>query len=124
MICPECYNARDYNLCISCGTCSICCDCEGITMTPTEFIASLPHGESKAAALKVYNLMTPKTTNWTMVADNPANLPPVGTWVMARRNTRRYQAMWGTDNIWHYHDLDIALNPTRNTMTPTHWRPI
>ena len=36
MICPECYNARDYKLCISCGTCSICCDCEGITMTPIE----------------------------------------------------------------------------------------
>ena len=26
-------------------------------MTPLEFIASLPHGESKAAALTVYNLM-------------------------------------------------------------------
>ena len=57
MICPECYSARDYNLCISCGTCSICCDCEGITMTPADYIASLPHGESKAAALQVYNLM-------------------------------------------------------------------
>ena len=27
-------------------------------MTPLEFIASLPHGEAKAAALTVYNLMT------------------------------------------------------------------
>ena len=27
-------------------------------MTPLDFIASLPHGEAKAAALTVYNLMT------------------------------------------------------------------
>ena len=27
-------------------------------MAPLEFIASLPHGEAKAAALTVYNLMT------------------------------------------------------------------
>ena len=31
-------------------------------MTPLDYIASLPHGESKAAALKVYNLMTPRMT--------------------------------------------------------------
>ena len=28
-------------------------------MTPLDYIASLPHGEAKAAALTVYNLMTP-----------------------------------------------------------------
>ena len=28
-----------------------------IAMTPADYIASLPHGESKAAALQVYNLM-------------------------------------------------------------------
>ena len=26
-------------------------------MTPLDFIASLPHGEAKAAALTIYNLM-------------------------------------------------------------------
>ena len=101
-------------------------------MTPLDFIASLPHGEAKAAALTTYNLMAPMTTiwttksssRWTTVADNPANMPPVGTWVMARRNTMRYQAMWGTDKLWHYHDLDVALHVSQDTMTPTHWRPI
>ncbi len=97
-------------------------------MTPLDFIASLEHGEAKAAALTVYNLMTPEATrwtnNWTTVADNPANMPPVGTWVMARRKTMRYQAMWGTDNRWHFHDFDIALHVSQDTMTPTHWRPI
>lgn len=93
-------------------------------MTPLDFIASLEHGEAKAAALTVYNLMTSKAANWTTVADNPANLPPVGTWVLARRNTRQYQAMWGVDNKWHFHDLDIALSVSLISMTPTHWRPI
>ena len=93
-------------------------------MTPLDFIASLPHGEAKAAALTVFNLMSPKATNWTTVTDDPASYPPPGTWVLARRKTRRYQAMWGVDNKWQFHDLDIALNVSLISMTPTHWRPI
>lgn len=88
-------------------------------MTPLDFIASLEHGEAKAAALTVFNLMTPK---WTEITDDPATWPPVGTWVLARRNIRRYQAMWGVDNKWHFHDLDKSVS--LNSMTLPHWRPI
>jgi hypothetical protein len=42
-------------------------------MTPLDFIASLT-GEAKAAALTVYNLMTPQ---WTEITDDPATLPPL-----------------------------------------------
>jgi hypothetical protein len=38
-------------------------------MTPLEFIASLEHGEAKAAALTIYNLMSPK---WIENTDDPA----------------------------------------------------
>jgi hypothetical protein len=41
-------------------------------MTPPDLIASLT-GEAKAAALTVYNLMTPQ---WTEITDDPATLPP------------------------------------------------
>lgn len=34
-------------------------------MTPLEFIASLPHGEAKAAALTVFNLMSLKRSETT-----------------------------------------------------------
>ena len=50
-------------------------------MIPLEFIASLPHGEAKAAALTVYNLMTPK---WIEITDDPATLPEKGRTVAIR----------------------------------------
>lgn len=42
-------------------------------MTPLEFIASLQHGEAKAAALTVFNLMTP-TGNERLVGIQPRYL--------------------------------------------------
>ena len=42
-------------------------------MTPLDFIASLENGEIKAAALTVYNLMTP-TENEELVSIQPKHL--------------------------------------------------
>lgn len=99
-------------------------------MTPLDFIASLEHGEAKAAALTVFNLMSPKATNWTTITDDPATYPPPGIWVLARCKTRKFLARWGDwpdstkKHKWRSHDFNVALSGARNTMTPTHWRPI
>ena len=136
MICPECYNAQDYNLCISCMTCSICCDCEGITMTPLDFIASLPHGEAKAAALKVYNLMQPK---WIEITDDPATLPEAGKLLAVRSLTGNVRLAYGfpPDGLhpgWEWYEAQVVTRSHKYTMPtetqdalnqpPTHWRPI
>ena len=95
-------------------------------MTPLDFIASLD-GEAKAAALTVFNLMEPV---WVEITDDPASYPPPGIWVLARCKTRSFLARWGDwpdstkDHKWKSHDFNVALYGARNTMTPTHWRPI
>jgi hypothetical protein len=95
-------------------------------MTPLDFIASLEHGEAKAAALTVYNLMTPV---WIEITDDPATLPPNGVWIEAKDEQRRFLAMWGNSNDplikkWKSKDFEDLKYGRRNTMTPTHWRPI
>jgi len=95
-------------------------------MTPLDFIASLPHGEAKAAALTVYNLMTPV---WTEITDDPATLPENGMWLEGKNKQRRFLAMWGnstepTIKKWKSYDFFDRKYGSRNTMTPTHWRPI
>jgi len=56
-------------------------------MTPLEFIASLPHGEAKAAALTVYNLMQAKPkSEWIEITDDHATLPEVGKTVVVCMN--------------------------------------
>ena len=95
-------------------------------MTQPDFIASLD-GEAKAAALTVFNLMEPV---WVEITDDPASYPPPGIWVLARCKTRSFLARWGDwpdstkDHKWKSHDFNVALYGARNTMTPTHWRPI
>ena len=94
-------------------------------MTPLDFIASLEHGEAKAAALTVYNLMEPK---WVEITDDLTTYPPPGIWVLARCRTHRFLARWGDwpdstkQNKWRSHDFNVVLYGSRNTMTPTHWR--
>jgi len=46
-------------------------------MTPLDFIASLPHGEAKAAAKAIFNLMLPVWTPiWITIEGSPDRLPP------------------------------------------------
>ena len=103
-------------------------------MTSLDFIASL-EGESKAAALTMYNLMTPQ---WVEVTDDPATLPEMGKTVIIRDVNGRecigfrdgvYPDGWGWnegisaswDNrsqcleFYDCEDCEIAV---------THWRPI
>jgi len=95
-------------------------------MTPLDFIAGLPHGEAKAAALTTYNLMSPV---WTEITDDPATMPTFGIWVLAKCKSRRFLAMWGNHldreiKKWKSRDFEDRKYGSRDSMTPTHWRPI
>ena len=108
-------------------------------MTPLDFIASLPHGEAKAAALTVYNLMTPK---WIEITDDPATLPEKGRTVAIRekKDIQLERVGWfdglfpDTDGrswyksklaYWEQHSQAIEpAKPEACVPPPTHWRPI
>jgi hypothetical protein len=107
-------------------------------MTPLDFIASLD-GEAKAAALTIYNLMTPK---WVEITDDPATLPVRGRTVIIRENNlsclercgwldgvfpdtggqRWYKSKFG---YWNHLNQAIEPRTAEDCMPPpTHWRPI
>jgi hypothetical protein len=106
-------------------------------MTPLDFIASLEHGEAKAAALTVYNLMTLK---WVEITGDPATLPEIGQTVALRMNDDsgggetfgfcdgRFSDAWQ----WFYSDRArwdritqaVKADWSEIGKTPTHWRSI
>jgi hypothetical protein len=107
-------------------------------MTPLDFIASLD-GEAKAAALTVYNLMTPV---WIEITDDPATLPQMGTTVILRENSaNRLERVGWFDRLfpdtgspcwfksqlafWSKQSQTIEpATPDSLIQPPTHWRPI
>jgi hypothetical protein len=106
-------------------------------MTPIDFIASLPHGEAKAAALTVYNLMTPV---WIEINDDPATLPERGQTVILRMNADsgggeefglrdgRFPEEWSWFHCkrayWNVFCQSIRPVSLDTGKTPTHWRPV
>jgi hypothetical protein len=114
-----------------------------MTTTPLDFIASLEHGETKAAALTVYNLMTPK---WVEITNDPATLPEIGKTVIVRMDADSgggeefglrftpYPEAWQYPEAWKwYHSKFVYWNTINLSIgavsyelgkTPTHWRPI
>ena len=106
-------------------------------MTPIDFIASLPHGEAKAAALTVYNLMTPK---WIEITDDPATLPEAGKLLAVRSLTGNVRLAYGfpPDGLhpgWEWYEAQVVTRSQKYTLPtdetqdahnqpPTHWRPI
>lgn len=104
-------------------------------MTPLEFIASLPHGEAKAAALTVYNLVTPA---WVEITDDPATLPEVRKVVVIRMTGSdespqpwtwfgwRDGCRWYFSRLayWSDYSQSIELDARKECIQPTHWRPI
>ena len=107
-------------------------------MTPLDFIASLEHGEAKAAALTIYNLMTPK---WIEITDDPATLPEKYKTVIIR-NSDDYESFgsyrscvytgeagefcWYESHIAEWSQTKQCINPkiTGYVDSITHWRPI
>jgi hypothetical protein len=108
-------------------------------MTPLDFIASLPHGEAKAAALTIFNLMTPV---WITLDGSPDKLPPPYDLIVIRTTegfeflaTRDAEPEKYSDWCWSkvvepYWDTDkqcivfdkAELEP--QDWIVTHWRPI
>ena len=97
-------------------------------MTPLDFIASLEHGEAKAAALTVFNLMTPK---WVEITDDPATWPESLLTVIIREPNEivfSERFGWRDGSLWFHFDLgywdDQSIEPEshKKCMTPTHWR--
>ena len=106
-------------------------------MTPIKFIASLEHGEAKAAALTVYNLMTPL---WVEITDDPATLPPMDDLIVVRidkggHESRGFRTLIAGENEWCW-ALPLCTNWDKNSQKiaiddaehrdwiVTHWRPI
>jgi len=110
-------------------------------MKTLDFIASLPHGEAKAAALTVYNLTqaNPKA-EWIEITNDPATLPEIGKTVVVRmhadngggeefglRDGRFTDAwMWFHSKAVYWSHISQSIEPIHNGIgkTPTHWRPI
>ena len=108
-------------------------------MTPLDFIASLPHGEAKAAALTVFNLMTPK---WTEITDDPATIPERGRTVIIRENSGNHPERacwfdglfpdtggqsWFKSQLAFWSQQSQTIEPAIPEICiqpPTHWRPI
>ena len=108
-------------------------------MTPLEFIASLEHGEAKAAALTIYNLMTPV---WITLDGSPAKLPPPYDLIVIRTTegfeflaTREAEPekysdwCWSKGGDWHWSTDKQAMVCFEEDLDPqdwivTHWRPI
>jgi hypothetical protein len=99
-------------------------------MTPLDFIASLPHGEAKAAALTVYNLMQARPkAEWIEITDDPATLPEKGRTVVIR-HVDGYEMFGCLESYWYQsslaswskRDQQIEENLLNESETPTHWR--
>jgi hypothetical protein len=108
-------------------------------MTPLDFIASLEHGEAKAAALTTYNLMTPV---WITLDGSPDKLPPPYLLIVVRTTegfeflaTREAEPETYSDWCWSqannpFWDADKqAIVCDKAELDPqdwivTHWRPI
>ena len=105
-------------------------------MTPLDFIASLEHGEAKAAALTVFNLMSPK---WTEITDDPATLPETGRLIVIRIKKTEFLGarlivpdkngcLWvctNTDLRWDRKaQIVVVVDGVPVLNQPTHWRPI
>jgi hypothetical protein len=101
-------------------------------MTPHDFIASLEHGEAKAAALAVYNLMTPV---WIEITDDPATLPEVCTVVIIRKYTgnewfglrtvnNKWEPVWveSANMRWDKPVQTFQISGSPKASSPTHWR--
>jgi len=108
-------------------------------MTPLDFIASLEHGEAKAAALTTYNLMTPV---WITLDGTPDKLPPPfllivvqtieGYEFLATRDAapeKYHDWCWSkvVNPYWHSDKQAIVFD--EEDLEPqdwivTHWRPI
>ena len=122
-----------------------CHTLEADLMKTLDFIAGLPHGEAKAAALTVYNLMQAKTKpEWVEITDDPATSPERGILVMIRIEGKEFfgaelDSRW----VWcavrsEYKDLLLQShvshdNETKKTTVydgfrllkpPTHWRSV
>ena len=104
-------------------------------MIPLDFIASLT-GEAKAAALTIYNLMTPA---FTEITDDPATLPEMYKTVIIRdldgyESFGSYewsswdagQSCWYESHIaeWLHSKQCVKATITGFVESPTHWRPI
>ena len=108
-------------------------------MTPLDFIASLEHGEAKAAALTVFNLMTPV---WIEITDDPATLPKKGMTVAIReKNDSQLERvgwfdglfpdtdgqLWYKSKLAYWEQHTQAIEPAKPAVCfppPTHWRPM
>jgi len=106
-------------------------------MTTLDFIAGLPHGEAKAAALTVYNLMTPK---WVEITNDPATLPELEEAVVVRMNAdsgggeefgfryapypEAWQWCYSKFAYWNTISQSIETASVDLGKTPTHWRSI
>ena len=105
-------------------------------MTPLEFIASLEHGESKAAALTIYNLMTPV---WVEITDDPDTLPEIGRTVIIREKSAEcfgwFEGLfpdtrgqrWYKSKVAFWSQQSRTIEPVTGDFCiqpPTHWRPI
>jgi hypothetical protein len=108
-------------------------------MKPLDFIASLEHGEAKAAALTIFNLMTPV---WITLDGSPDKLPPPFL-LIAVRTTEGFEFLatrdaapekysdwcWSKviDPYWHSDKQAIVFD--EEDLEPqdwivTHWRSI
>ena len=106
-------------------------------MTTLDFIASLPHGEAKAAALTVFNLMTPK---WIEITDDPTTLPEIGKTVIVCMDADsgggqmfgfrdgRFPESWQWCHskwaYWNFISHSIKAVKSELGKTPTYWRAI
>jgi hypothetical protein len=104
--------------------------------TPLDFIASLT-GEAKAAALTVYNLMTPV---WIEITADPATLPPMDDLMAVRIEEQGFEFLgvrtliagenewcWSMplSTNWDWINQKIAYDDAEHQdWIVTHWRPI
>jgi len=110
-------------------------------MITLDFIASLPHGEAKAAALTVFNMMQVKPEpEWIKITDDPATLPELSRLVVIRNaggecfGLRPDYRRTGSDWPWYYstlaawskYDKSLCCDHIRpvGPVPPTHWRPV
>jgi hypothetical protein len=108
-------------------------------MAPLDFIASLEHGEAKAAALTIYNLMD---SQWIEITDDPSTLPlpfqlivirtTEGLEFLATRDAEpeKYSDWcWSRGGDWHWSTDKQSMVCFESDLEPqdwivTHWRPI
>jgi hypothetical protein len=112
-----------------------------MTTTPLDFIASLEHGEAKAAALTVYNLTQANpSAEWIEITHDPTTLPETGKTVVVCMNADSGGGqMFGLRDgpfpeSWQWYHSKFAywntISHSIQTVSPeigrkpTHWRSI